>query len=105
MFAAGFDGYLSDPLGNELKLSLEHYSESTLMVSDRWCALHQLVSNSNLYLSQLMAAMDRVAGGDGMGRVISLLEGGYDTSPYSLGLARCVDSHVAALQQMHPSMI
>ena len=31
-------------------------------------------------------------------RVISLLEGGYDTSPNTLGLAKCVDAHVLALQ-------
>ena len=33
------------------------------------------------------------------GKVISLLEGGYDTSPYTLGLAKCVDAHVEALQE------
>lgn len=77
LFPAGFDGYFSDPLGNELKLTLQHYTESTLM---------------------LIAAMDRLAGKQGGGRVISLLEGGYDTSPQSLGLAKCVDTHVAALQ-------
>lgn len=32
------------------------------------------------------------------GRVISLLEGGYDTAPTTLGLAKCVDAHVSALQ-------
>lgn len=33
------------------------------------------------------------------GKVISLLEGGYDTSPFTLGLAKCVDAHVIALQE------
>jgi hypothetical protein len=33
------------------------------------------------------------------GKVISLLEGGYDTSPLTLGLANCVTTHVAALQE------
>lgn len=33
-------------------------------------------------------------------RVISLLEGGYDTSPNTLGLARCVDAHVKALREI-----
>lgn len=33
------------------------------------------------------------------GKVISLLEGGYDTSPFTLGLAKCVDAHVHALQE------
>ncbi len=37
--------------------------------------------------------------GPSRGRVISLLEGGYDTSPFTLGLARCVDAHVLALQE------
>lgn len=32
------------------------------------------------------------------GRVVSLLEGGYDTSPATLGLARCVEMHVSALR-------
>lgn len=34
----------------------------------------------------------------GGGRVVSLLEGGYDTDSSSLGLARCVNSHVKALR-------
>ena len=33
------------------------------------------------------------------GRVISLLEGGYDTAPDTLGLARCVNAHVATLRR------
>jgi acetoin utilization deacetylase AcuC-like enzyme len=50
---------------------------------------------------QLMASMNRVAQvtGDVRGaRVISLLEGGYDTNPETQGLARCVDAHVAGLR-------
>ena len=34
----------------------------------------------------------------GSGRVVSLLEGGYDTDSNSLGLARCVNAHVKALR-------
>lgn len=45
-----------------------------------------------------MSAMDRVSGGSGQGRVVSLLEGGYDTQPHTLGLAICVDAHVKALR-------
>eukprot|EP01031_Cornospumella_fuschlensis_P048703 gene48703-59629_t len=77
IISAGFDGYVSDPLGSELGLSLEHYTQSTCM---------------------LTACMDRVARKQGRthGMVLSLLEGGYDTSSYSLGLARCVDAHVSA---------
>jgi len=32
------------------------------------------------------------------GKVISLLEGGYDTSS-TLGLAKCVDAHVQSLRE------
>ena len=41
--------------------------------------------------------MERVQG-KGQSRVISLLEGGYDTAPETLGLAKCVDIHVKALR-------
>ena len=37
------------------------------------------------------------------GKVISLLEGGYDTAPETLGLARCVNAHVKALRGIHSS--
>ncbi len=46
--------------------------------------------------------MDRIARKTGdirAGRVISLLEGGYDVSPESLGLARSVEAHVSALRK------
>ena len=45
-----------------------------------------------------MSAMDTISGGPGTGKVVSLLEGGYDTQPQTLGLARCVDAHVKALR-------
>jgi hypothetical protein len=54
---------------------------------------------------QLMQSMDRIKASEPegsaliTGKVISILEGGYDTSPYTLGLAKCVDAHVLALQQ------
>jgi hypothetical protein len=68
-----------------------------IRISARWhlhpnCVLHCLFS------PQLMAAMDRVCGGSGQGRVVSLLEGGYDTQPQTLGLATCVEAHVKALR-------
>jgi hypothetical protein len=47
----------------------------------------------------LINANNGTTSGPGRGRVISLLEGGYDTSPYTLGLAKCVDAHVLALQE------
>jgi len=75
IISAGFDGFSSDPIGNELNLSLEDFSWVT---------------------KKLVASMSRPEG-SGKGRVVSLLEGGYDTSE-SLGLARCVDVHVQALR-------
>ena len=78
IISAGFDGYHSDPIGGELQLSAADYV---------WCT------------ERLVEAMDRVArAGGGRGRVVSLLEGGYDTKPQTLGLAKCVDSHVRALR-------
>jgi hypothetical protein len=41
--------------------------------------------------------MDR-KNGIGSGKVISLLEGGYDTNPRRLGLAHCIDAHIEALR-------
>jgi hypothetical protein len=54
--------------------------------------------------AQLMSSMDRIKAAERdprviTGKVISLLEGGYDTSPFTLGLAKCVDAHVVALQE------
>lgn len=46
--------------------------------------------------------MNKISGGKG--KVISLLEGGYDASPQSLGLARCVDVHVSAMQLNNPEI-
>ena len=51
-----------------------------------------------------MSSMDRMRAQEPdqsviTGKVISLLEGGYDTSPFTLGLAKCVDAHVIALQE------
>jgi hypothetical protein len=75
IISAGFDGFSSDPIGNELNLSLEDFSWVT---------------------KKLVASMRRPEG-SGKGRVVSLLEGGYDTSE-TLGLARCIDVHVKALR-------
>ena len=51
-----------------------------------------------------MSSMDRLRAADPdpgavSGKVISLLEGGYDTSPFTLGLAKCVNAHVLALRE------
>ena len=37
--------------------------------------------------------------GSGKSRIVSVMEGGYDTNSDTLGLAVCVDNHVAALQR------
>ncbi len=55
------------------------------------------------FLFQLCRTMDELAavgsnGASGRGRVVSLLEGGYDTAADTLGLARCVSAHVSALR-------
>jgi hypothetical protein len=60
---------------------------------------------NSIDMVQLMQSMDRIKASEPegsaliTGKVISILEGGYDTSPYTLGLAKCVDAHVLALQQ------
>jgi acetoin utilization deacetylase AcuC-like enzyme len=43
--------------------------------------------------------MERIWAGTNEGKVISLLEGGYDTDDDTLGLAKCVVSHVKSLQE------
>jgi len=78
IISSGFDGYKHDPLGGELNLSKQDYEWAT---------------------QQLTAAMERV-NGVGHGKVISLLEGGYDTNPESLGLANCVNAHVKSLRKV-----
>jgi hypothetical protein len=44
--------------------------------------------------------MNRV-GGSGRGRVISLLEGGYDIKRETMGLANSINTHVKAMRK-HP---
>jgi acetoin utilization deacetylase AcuC-like enzyme len=77
IISAGFDGYVSDPLGGELHLSLDDYAWST---------------------KELMGVMDRVSG-QGKAKVVSLLEGGYDVAACTQGLAKCVVEHVKALKE------
>ena len=59
-----------------------------------------LVVFNFLIFFQLLQSMSR-ANASGKGRVISLLEGGYDTKQNSLGLAKAANSHVKALRS-HP---
>ena len=69
MISAGFDAHFRDPLAN-LNLRAEDY---------RWVT------------QKLMELADGTAGG----RVVSVLEGGYDLQ----GLAESVDAHVTALMR------
>lgn len=72
--SAGFDGYHADPIGGELNLELEDY---------RWSA------------KTLVHSMNRISG---TGRVVSLLEGGYDTESETMGLAKCANAYVLGLR-------
>lgn len=78
IISAGFDGYKYDPLGCELNLSKQDYEWVT---------------------QQLTSVMERV-NGVGNGKIVSLLEGGYDTDPETLGLATCVNAHVKSLRKL-----
>jgi len=75
LLSAGFDAHRRDPLGG-MRVSEEAYGEITRRVveaAERWCG----------------------------GRVLSLLEGGYDPE----GLSASVAEHVAALCERHESTI
>lgn len=76
IISAGFDGYFNDPLGGQLQLTCDDYMWAT---------------------EQLLQSASR-KDGSCRGRVVSLLEGGYDTYASSLGLAKCVDAHVKSLR-------
>eukprot|EP01035_Chromulina_nebulosa_P017103 gene17103-22617_t len=79
IISAGFDGFTSDPIGGGMKLTIEDYEWTT---------------------KQLLDAMESIQGKSNA-KVISLLEGGYDTSSETLGLAQCVDAHVAELRKLN----
>ena len=83
MYAAGFDGFLTDPLGRDLGLSVDDYVWTTrqLLEAAKRCGSDD--------------PKDIVGGGC---KVISLLEGGYDVSPNTMGLARCVVAHVKTMK-------
>jgi hypothetical protein len=53
--------------------------------------------------------MERVAVATGdyprAARVLSLLEGGYDTAPVTDGLAQCVETHVHTLQERNQNQV
>lgn len=73
---SGFDGMASDPLGGQLGLVVEDYAWAT----------HQIVR---------AAAESPTC----RGRVVSVLEGGYDIARETSGLAQAVQAHVRELMR------
>ena len=76
IISAGFDGFHTDPLGGDLGLGVQDFA----------------------WVTEAIGAV--AAGGSCKGRLVSVLEGGYDTAAATMGLAECVDAHVAALRRM-----
>ena len=70
--SAGFDGASTDPIGGQMGLK---------PVDFHWMA------------EKIQVVADEVCGG----RVVSVLEGGYDVSKAADGLATCAEAHVLAL--------
>jgi len=76
IISSGFNGYHSDPFGGELGLDLDDY---------------EYVANV------LVSSMEKI-NGVGKSKIISILEGGYDTSSGSQGLSNCITSFVKGLR-------
>jgi acetoin utilization deacetylase AcuC-like enzyme len=74
--SAGFDGLATDPLGGRLGLSVGDYAWATSI----------LVEGSSDIASC-------------RGRIVSVLEGGYDISPNTAGLRQAVEAHVVELMR------
>jgi acetoin utilization deacetylase AcuC-like enzyme len=70
--SAGFDGASTDPIGGQVGLK---------PVDFHWMA------------EQVQVVADELCGG----RVVSVLEGGYDVSKTADGLATCAEAHVCGL--------
>jgi acetoin utilization deacetylase AcuC-like enzyme len=84
LISAGFDGLATDPLGGMMGLSIEDYAWATRL----------LVWEANA----------DIRGGFGKsckGRVVSVLEGGYDLEPETNGLAQAVEAHLRELMGIH----
>ena len=92
IISSGFDGFETDPVGHNLGLTQHDYYAVTTQVR-----LHMVNNISVFYISHYLLQLIKAANTCNA-YVISLLEGGYDTDPKSLGLAACVDSHLKALQ-------
>jgi acetoin utilization deacetylase AcuC-like enzyme len=76
LISAGFDGMASDPLGGQLGLVAEDYAWVT---------------------RQIVRTAERLE--TCHGRVVSVLEGGYDISPETNGLAQAAQAHVRELMR------
>lgn len=94
LISAGFDGFHTDPVGRNLGLTQSDYTWVTNEVRVLSVTRMYHFLTSSCFSLQLLAAMETCSG-----RVVSLLEGGYDVNPGTLGLATCVDTHVSALQR------
>ena len=79
MISAGFDGHKDDPLGGHLGLIAKDFRELTYHVV-------KLAEGENMACQ---------------GRVVSVLEGGYDCKPQG-SLPKCVVAHVKAMAEKNP---
>ena len=78
--SAGFDGLATDPLGYQLGLSIADYAWVTRML--------------------VQAANDQRLWPSCHGRVVSVLEGGYDIDPSTAGLRQGVEAHLFELMRV-----
>jgi acetoin utilization deacetylase AcuC-like enzyme len=79
IISAGFDGLATDPLGGKLGLSVEDYAWATRTIVE--------------------GAGDTSKCRSCRGRIVSVLEGGYDISPNTAGLRQAVEAHVLELMR------
>lgn len=100
-YIAGFDGYKSDPLGGHYGLTTADFTWATTTLCD---AMDGIATTLHAKNTQPVApGVPPVPATRKHGKVVSLLEGGYDCVPETLGLARCVNAHVKALRGKAPS--
>ena len=73
--SSGFDGHMDDPLGGHLGLRQKDFKE----------------------LTEHIVRIAERPGGSCNGRIVSVLEGGYDANRKNGSLQKCVNAHVKAL--------
>jgi hypothetical protein len=113
----GFDGMASDPLGGQMGLEAEDYARvcacvrvcvcACVCVCARaracWIVCFFLITCSLVVLCSLQATRLIVRAASEMascrGRVVSVLEGGYDVDKDTNGLAQAVQAHVRELMR------